>query len=274
MKLITAAVDLAILLFGVLALPGCDNGTSGTLAGAGGTNATGGAGSVISQGGTSNSGGGSSQSSDGLTLDSTGRVDKASNSFNIQGSWYWYADYSDGHAGLTKLPDVKDNTPPFMEGKGMCIVGTTPGGASDNYVTWGAGIGLNLNQGTEEDGGTAPQKLNPYPKCFTVTLSADSSSPGGILGKLLEANPMPGTTADATVPQEAPSITLKAGQSTDVCVNNVTSPSWCTAASHKPGDCADPKNLESGIAGIQIQALAGGSGGNINVCVVSIVPKN
>jgi hypothetical protein len=219
-------------------------------------------------------GGSSSLSSDALAIDSTGRVEKASNRFSIQGSWYWYADFSDGHAGQTKLTGATDNAPPYVEGKGMCVTGTTPGGANDNYVTWGAGIGLNLNQGTEEDGGTTPQKLSSAPKCYAITLSADSAAPGGILGKLLEANPMPGTTADPNAPQEAPSITLKAGQTTDVCVSNVKQPSWCTASAHKPGDCAEVSNLEQGIAGVQIQALAGASGGNINVCVMSIVPKD
>lgn len=268
MKNITAVAISSVFVLGSLHSVGCDPGPAATPPGIGGANGTGGADSVVSQAGSL------TLPVAGLTLDSTGWVEKASNSFGIQGSWYWYADFSDGHAGLTKLPTAELDVPPFVAGKGMCIVGTTPGGASDNYVTWGAGIGLNLNQGTEQDGGTTPQKLNPYPRCFAVTLSADSSSPGGILGKLLEANPMPGTTADASVPQEAPSIALKAGQSTDVCVDNVAQPTWCTASSHKPGDCADPKNLSSGIAGIQIQALAGGSGGNINVCVVSIVPKN
>lgn len=270
----SSIVASAILVCGALDLTGCDSGSTETPAGVGGASTTGGTSSVNPEVGSTSVAGSSSQPIAGLTIDSTGRVEKSSNSFNIQGSWYWYADFSDGHAGLTKLTNTTDNAAPYVEGKGMCIVGTTPGGATDNYVTWGAGIGLNLNQGTEEEGGTTPQKLNPYPKCFTVTLSADSSSPGGILGKLLEANPMPGTTADATVPMEAPSIALKAGQSTDVCVKNVTQPTWCTASSHKPGDCAEPANLENGIAGIQIQALAGAAGGNINVCVLSIVPKN
>jgi hypothetical protein len=258
---------------------------SSTVHNAGGSSATSAGGSSShNEGGSSanNEGGakagdgeaGSDRASDALPMDSTGRVSKDSNSLGIQGSWYWYADYSDGHGGLTQLPDVKDNTAPYVEGKGMCVIGTTPGGAKDGYVTWGAGIGLNLNQGTEEDGDSTPQKLKPYPRCLTITLSEDSSSPGGILGKLLEANPMPGTTADSSVPQEAPSVPLKAGQSTDVCVDNVKQLSWCTASSHKPGDCADPQNLENGIASVQIQALAGASGGNINVCVVSIVPKN
>jgi hypothetical protein len=281
----------ALLVFGALALGGCDGGSSGGLAGTGGSLGTGGVTNAIppqgggSNGGgasssnasgasSSNTGGGSSQPAGGLTIDPKGRVETDSNSFNIQGSWYWFADFSDGHAGLTKLADAVVDTPPFVEGKGMCLVGTTPGGANDNYVTWGAGIGLNLNQGSQEQGDTTPHPLNPYPKCFSVTLSADSTAPGGMLGKLLESNPMPGTTADPNQPQEAPSVTLKAGQSTDVCVDNVAQPSWCTASSHKPGDCADPKNLQNGIAAVQIQALAGSSGGNINVCVVSIVPKN
>lgn len=290
MKLITVFANSAILVFCAVALAGCDSGssngaigtggTSGTsdTSGTGGTSDAGGAGGATSvttpEAGSANIGDSSAQPTDGLPMDSTGRVNAESNAFNIQGSWYWYADYSDGHAGLTTLADAAVDVAPYVEGKGMCIVGTTPGGAKDNYVTWGAGIGLNLNQGTDEDVDTTPQRLNPYPKCFTVTLSADSSSPGGILGKLLEANPMPGTTEDPSVPQEAPSIALEAGQSTDVCVDNVTQPGWCSASSHKPGDCADPKNLENGIAGIQIQALAGAAGGDINVCVVSIVPKN
>jgi len=268
MKTIVLSVISISLFFGGIELAGCDSGSSATDRGIGGTPAIGGANGDTSQAGNS------TQPAGSLTMDSTGRVDKSSNGFGIQGSWYWYADFSDSHAGLTKLPEAILNVPPFVDGKGMCIVGTTPGGGTDNYVTWGAGIGLNLNQGTEADGGTTAQKLFPSPKCYAVTLSTDSSSPGGILGKLLEANPMPGTTADPTVPAEAPSIVLKAGQSTDVCVDNVTQPTWCTASSHKPGDCADPKTLANGIAGIQIQALAGASGGKINVCVVSIVPKN
>ncbi|HEY5961180.1 MAG TPA: hypothetical protein VIV60_31700 [Polyangiaceae bacterium] len=298
---VKSATGFSLLILGTIELVGCDTG-SGIAAGSGGVNTNGGSavqrggstsnasqqggntnsaaqqgGSTTSasqQGGSSSVGGTSSQSSDALLMDSSGRVEKSSNRFNIQGSWYWYADFSDGHAGLTTLTGAENETAPYLDGKGMCIVGTTPGGAKDDYVTWGAGIGLNLNQGTEDDGGTTPQRLNPAPKCFSITLSADSSAPGGILGKLLESNPMPGTTADANLPQEAPSVALKAGQTTDVCVSNVTQPSWCTASSHKPGDCADPKNLEPGIASIQIQALAGSSGGNINVCVVSIVPKD
>jgi len=277
MKNITLVAASAMLVFGATDLAACDSGSTVPFAASGGTTAMGGAagvGGAGTRGGDTSVAGTSSLPADALPMDSAGWVDKASNSFNIQGSWYWYADFSDSGAGLTKLPTATDKTPPFVEGKGMCITGTTPGGAADNYVTWGAGIGLNLNQGTEEAGGTTPQVLKPYPKCFAVTLSGDSKSPGGMLGKLLEANPMPGTTANPTVPQEAPSIVLKAGQTTDVCIDNVVQPSWCTASGHSPGDCADPKNLANGIAGIQVQALAGSSGGDIQVCVVSIVPKN
>jgi hypothetical protein len=228
--------------------------------------------------GTSGSTGGTQPTNDvpagdALTMDAAGYVPEANSAFGIHGNWYWYSDSDHGDAGKTQLTGVLANQPPYVPEQGMCITGTTPGGANDNYVTWGAGIGLNLNQAAA-DGGATAQVLSPAPRCFSVTLSADSTSPGGILGKLQQANPMPGTTANPAKPQEPPSILLVAGKATDVCIDNVKPPSWCTGSDHQPGDCADPAHLKNGVAGLQVQTLAGTSGGNLNLCVASVVPHD
>jgi hypothetical protein len=208
-------------------------------------------------GGSSGAGGSGAVSGESLPLDATGWVARDSNDFGIQGAVYWYSDNDTG--GQTQLTGLTAGAPPFDTARSaMCLVGTTPGGQADNFVTWGSGIGINLNQ---EDGNDATPPLATPPRCFAVTLAV-GSAPGELLGKLLPQNPMPGN-------QEAPSVALKDG-TTDVCTDNAAPPSWCST---QPGKCWET-GLATGVASLQIQVNSGSTGGPFDVCVTSVVPHS
>jgi hypothetical protein len=87
--------------------------------------------------------GGSPSGNGALPMDATGWVSQDSNPWGIQGHWYWFNDQVDG--GLTRYEDVTVAKAPFVPGKGMCVHGTSGPGATDNYITWGGGVGVNLN---------------------------------------------------------------------------------------------------------------------------------
>ena len=236
-----------------------------TSAAGGATSASGGATSAA--GGTTSGSGGTTSGSGGvdsgvggsgvdapaeLPIDSTGWVASDSNLWGIQGAWYWFSDASGG--GLTELDGVTQDTAPYVDGSGMCLSGTTPGGGADDYMTWGASIGLDLNYDDAAATSLPFDAAAAGIAGFDITITG--SAPGGLLVKFPSANPMP--TGD-----EAPSVALEEGTN-HVLITDATVPSWAPNA----GEVGDP----SSVAAIQIQAQAGETGGTIEFCVTSIVP--
>lgn len=189
------------------------------------------------------------------SLPMPGPVTADSNAFGIQGVWYVFSDQEFG--GRTVV--VGDN--PYREGRGMCLHATTPGGAADNYVTWGAGIGLNLNQAPGQHSGLP---LNPAPRCFTVILSPDSAAASGLTGELLPTSPVP------PVQVQYPVRTLTPGTN-EVCVDNVVKPDWCATATIP---CIDPAELANGVAAINTVAHAGPNAGNLDFCIEGLIAHN
>jgi hypothetical protein len=97
------------------------------------------------------------------------------NECGIQGDWYAYNDYLDCfNAGFTDcIEDQQQPTEgefPNVDGR-MCTVGDTqvPASEDERRSKWGAGIGLNLNQGSPISG--LPRTIVG----FEFTISTDSS---------------------------------------------------------------------------------------------------
>jgi hypothetical protein len=202
-------------------------------------------------------GAGGGTASGELQMDLEGWVPRDGNTWGIQGAWYWYSDAAKG--GQTVLDGVQDGVPPYVAGQGMCLTGTTPGGSLDGYTTWGAGVGLNLNQeaGSEE----TPALVSSGIQGFDITISG--GGPDQVLVKFLPTNPMPACPSAGDGIEEAPSAQLSEGDN-HIVIENAVTPSWACNA----GDQGDPNN----IAAIQIQANSGPNGGPIDICVVSVTP--
>jgi hypothetical protein len=148
-------------------------GTGGASAGTGGVNGTGGAvsgsgtggaragtagasgsgGTSSGAGGSSSGTGGSASSTDGgsatacpgvpIVPDATGLVTAASNAVGIHGSWFEYSDCTDlQNKNCSTVTTPAANSFANVGGK-MCTSGVTSTAAG----AWGAGIGLELNDG-------------------------------------------------------------------------------------------------------------------------------
>ena len=195
-----------------------------------------------------------------LPMDGSGWVPASSNPYCIQGEWKWTTDavLSGGQGVYTGLVA---NAPPYVEGSGMCIKGSSPGGEADNYQTWGANVYLLLNQSAP---GAVGAPLKPGPQCFTITVAG--SSPGGISGMLC-----PQTRGGMGI--VCPQKDLVVGPN-EVCVDNVTLPSFCSTTTRPNTTCYDPSQLSNGIVGTTVQGSAGATGGVIDFCVTSIVPHD
>jgi hypothetical protein len=138
----------------------------------------------------------------------------------------------------------------------MCLSGSTPGGYYDDYDTWGAVIGLNLNQATEDGD---PLVLTGGPNCYRVTVTG--TAPAGLRAKLAPQSPLDPI-------YEAPGIDIIAG-TTDVCLDNVSMPEWCATTTKMT--CLSRDSLINGAASLTIQASAGDLGGTIDFCVTAVV---
>jgi hypothetical protein len=220
--------------------------------GATGADDTGVGGSPVSEG----SGGSPGAVATALTMDDTCYVPLESNDFGIQGSWHPFSDQEgDGRTVITSPPDGACS---YVEGQGMCMRAESPGGEDDNYETWGAGIGLFLNQAP----GSKPLTLSPAPRCFTVVLRVQSTFSDGFTGELLPTPPEPEPGA------LYPLMDLHEGAN-EVCVDNVARSYYCASG---PEDCVDPADLANGIAAVNIFAHAGPTGGAVDFCIESMTP--
>jgi hypothetical protein len=187
-----------------------------------------------------------------IPMDASGWVARECNNWGIQGPWYWFKD-----KGRTVLTNVTQG-PPFVPGQGMCLVGSSPGGAADAYATWGAGIGLNLNQAP---GSTDAPRLPNAPRCYSMNITG-RLSPQGVRAKLAGDQPAEGF--------ELPGKDLVLGMN-EVCVDTVAQPSWCGSNSIV---CLDASSLAQGISTVQVDVLVGDNGGDIDFCLSSLVPHN
>ncbi len=193
-------------------------------------------------------------------MTATGWVDKtqwAADIWGIQGSWYWRSDATSG--GKTVINNPQPGVMPVTPERGMCIQGTTPGGGADNYVTWGAAIGIYLNQ---IPGSPATPVLPTAPPCYVISVSAGSVL-GGMRAKLVADPNLAG--------HEPPGMDLVQGAN-QVCVTTVDVPVWC--APDRPIACDDPSTLANGIAAVEVQLNAGANGGVIDFCVNGIAPQD
>ena len=191
-----------------------------------------------------------------LPLDASGWVPASSNPYCIQGAWSWTSDAQTG--GKTIVTGLTSNSPPFVAGSGMCLSGSTSAGAADNYKTWGASLQLNLSQATPTG---MPVPLVPAPPCFTITITG-SGAPGGLTASLCP----PSSDQSAVCPQ----VALQPGAN-EVCITDVTQPSWCGSTSSTGQVCLPPSELGLGIQSVGVEANSG-AGGAIDFCVSSIVP--
>ena len=261
---------VATLVAWAIATAGCgthssSNGAGGTNGNTGGAgNSAGGAGAV--GGGSTSIDGGASGVDAGLTcvtsgtagplpMDASGWVPASSNAYCVQGQWSWGTDNSTG--GLSTFTNLVANAAPYVAGSGMCISGTSPGGASDGYKTWGGNIYLTLNQSAPD---STPAALNPAPPCFTITVNG--SAPGGLVAELCPTL----TNGWGVV---CPQINLMNGAN-EVCVDNVARPSYCDTSTGLT--CYTTDQLKAGIQTIIVQGAAGDQGGAIDFCVTSIIP--
>ena len=153
-------------------------GAAGTapVAGSGGDVAVAGTGGSV-VGGTG--GTGATGTSAGTALITTnGWISGSTNSFGIQGAWYVFCDSDGLPPGTSTISPSGDA--PFAAATTICVsgsagvIGTIPGTNPPQYdwggATWGAGVGLNLNQ--LEGSPAASPYANPQGiKGFEVTLS-------------------------------------------------------------------------------------------------------
>ncbi len=194
-----------------------------------------------------------------LPMDASGWVPASSNRYCIQGEWSWSSDSQTG--GKTTVTGLTSGSPPYVMGSGMCVEGSTPGGAADNYTTWGATVQLNLSQTTSA---SAPVALASAPSCFTITVSG-SPAPGGLTAFLCP----PSTDQSVVCPQ----VPVQVG-SNEVCVQDAVLPSWCTPSLSTGQTCLAPSQLAQGVQSVGVEANAGANGGPIDFCVTSIVPHD
>jgi hypothetical protein len=219
-------------------------------AGFGGVNVAGGS---VGAGGATTGAGGSSGGEGPLRMDVTGVVPLSSNGFGIHGRWYAYSDELDG--GQTRLAGYYEGVVPFVAGRGMCIDGTTQSGFSDNFTTWGAGIGIALNV---VDG--SPQPLVNPPACFTIVISADAQYPSDLRADLF---------GDPDAEGQPVNVPMYRGVN-EVCWPEASVFAYCTPELK----CQMPDSLNVGLSKINVTAPSGSVAGPISFCIESITPHN
>ncbi len=200
-----------------------EDGTGGKTTGRGGaagtTKGAGGEGTA-SQGGSKNAGGDGGKAGGGeagstevtcsntdktiLPVDDTGWVDKSCNACGIQGAFYWYGDANTTAAMKCGGAACAQGTPPYKDGSGMCISGTSTGTKTD----YGAGIGLSLNDSGGENSvkGSfdATKAACGALTGFEVTLSGKT---GGMPVRIGFSNTADGSTISPFVPVADPNGT-------------------------------------------------------------------
>ncbi len=188
-----------------------------------------------------------------LPIDETGWVARECNNAGIQGAFYCYDD-GVNPSGCTP------ETAPYVPGSGMCLQGSTT--EDPDFVAWGAGIGLSLNDPGEMDptgAGKGPFDATANGLLgFSILITGDT---GGLPIRVQftkEANPatspfvqVPGAS---TTPYEILIADALIPETWDTCVGD---------------DClADPTSLYD----VQIQIAGGEEAADYNFCVESITP--
>ncbi len=192
-----------------------------------------------------------------LNIDPTGFVSRTCNQYDIQGSWYCFADTyntAEDNCTQTKVPYSATATP----GGGMCLAGTLTTSTS-SYV----GIGLELNG----SGGATPVKSpynatanNPQIIGFNVTLAGTSGGAEVRIGF---------TGNNGNVPMYvAPYVsrTLAGTTTFPVLFSQAVVPATFTGVAD-PGGTVTP----SSIFDIQVE-IPGGVAATYNLCVTNVTP--
>jgi hypothetical protein len=187
-----------------------------------------------------------------LPIDKTGWVARECNMYGIQGAWYCYTD------GMTSAGCTADMTP-YTDGKGMCLKGTTLG----MPMTWGAGIGLSLN----DSGKTAT---------MASVKSAYSATANGVKGfKIALTGSTGGLPLRINFPKLAsptgvsPFVEVPGAPTTapyDVLIADALVPkAWMVT---NAGETADPAS----IFDLQIQLPGDSKAAAFDFCISSLIP--
>lgn len=185
-----------------------------------------------------------------LPIDSTGWVARECNDFAIQGAWYCYDD------GINESGCTAD-TPPYVDGMGMCLTGNTT--VDDTFMAWGAGIGLSLNDLGEEGGSvkSAYQAGANGLTHFHVEITGNTAG----LPVRINFTGSPDTTGTISPFWEVPGAGIY-----DIAIADANVPTdWGVPES---GDVADPNNLYD----VQIQIVGGELAAAYSFCVTALYP--
>jgi hypothetical protein len=236
--------------------------TGGT---AGGT-ATGGSGADASGGSSGSATGGtagtvedvidcSAVSGTGLPINETGWLDASCNSIGMQGAWFCFDD------------EIQDSTcvdgePPFRAGVGMCVDGTSV--EDSTYASWGAGIGLSLNEtGGDDSVKTTYNATANGVVGYRVTLEGDSLGQSMRIGFSTMLDPGDNLTPFVEVGELVPGTPL----TVEVIIEDCVVPeAWEDVPN--AGEYADP----SAIFDLQIQFPGGDVAGSYSFCITSLEP--
>ena len=174
---------------------------------------------------------------------STGWFPANSNQYGFQGSWYCF---DDGELDTTCVTDE----PPWVEGKGMCLTGSTI--VDDTYAAWGAGIGASLN---DDDGTKLPFDAEGAGITgFKFTITGDL---GGATLKFM----LPLTSRESE--DGPPEYTAKVGANS-VTFDDVVRPAWADA-DQEAANAEALYELKWQIAGGEVEA-------EYDFCVTDVEP--
>jgi len=248
---------------------GSGGATGGGTAGTGAGGATGGTAGTGAGGTTGGTGGGlggtagavenvidcSAVSGSGLPINETGWLDASCNSIGLQGAWFCFDDGVEQHSCV-------DGEPPFETGRGMCLNGTSA--VDPDYLAWGAGIGLSLNEtGGDDSVKTAYNATANGVVGFRVTLEGDSLGQSMRIGYSTLAEPGDNLTPFVEVGALEPGQPLVA----EVIIEDTVVPeAWETIPN--AGEYGNPEASFD----LQIQFPGGDVAGNYEFCVTKLEP--
>jgi hypothetical protein len=227
-------------------------GSSGAATGGSGGDATGGSGGEVEVEVDIDC---SAVSGSGLPINESGWLDASCNSIGLQGAWFCFDDEIQDSSCV-------DGEPPFEAGTGMCVTGTSVVDA--DYASWGAGIGLSLN----ETGGDSSVKSAYNATAngivgFRVTFEGDSLGQSMRVGYSGAADPGDDVTPFVEVGELEPGQPLVVEVIIEDCV---VPEAWESVGN--PGEYANP----DAIFDLQIQFPGGDIDGTYTFCITKLEP--
>jgi hypothetical protein len=229
-------------------------GSGGADVGAGGTTGTGGEATAMGgQGGDPIDC--STLSGSGLPINQSGWLDASCNSIGMQGAWFCFTDEIETSTCI-------DGTPPWEEGSGMCLSGTSV--VDPDYASWGGGIGLSLNEtGGEDSVKTTYNATANGVVGYRLTLEGDSLGQSMRIGYSTHFPAGDNLTPFIEVGELTPGSPL----TVEVVISDTVVPeAWDSIPN--AGEYADP----SAVYDLQIQFPGGDVDGQYSFCITSIEP--